>query len=125
MTEACCIATKFFEPEDDDTGSIGRLLQNCEAKLVDDDGHDISAYDTRGEFCIRGPNVISGYFENPKANAESFDSEGYYKTGDILYCDRKTKKLYCVDRKKELIKVRAFQVAPPELETVFCHTRKL
>lgn len=62
--------------------------------------------------------MIKGYFENPKANAESFDSEGFFKTGDIVYCDSKTKKWYVVDRKKELIKVRGFQVAPPELETV-------
>lgn len=68
--------------------------------------------------CIRGPTVISGYFENPEANAQSFDSDGWFKTGDIGYCDRDTKKWYIVDRKKELIKVRGFQVAPPELEAV-------
>lgn len=68
--------------------------------------------------CIRGPTVTPGYFENPKANAESFDSDGWYKTGDIGYCDEKTLKWYIVDRKKELIKVRGFQVAPPELEAV-------
>jgi acyl-CoA synthetase (AMP-forming)/AMP-acid ligase II len=62
--------------------------------------------------------VIKGYFENHSANAESFDSEGFFKTGDIVYCDSKTQKWYVVDRKKELIKVRGFQVAPPELETV-------
>jgi acyl-CoA synthetase (AMP-forming)/AMP-acid ligase II len=85
---------------------------------VDDDGKDISGYDVRGEMCLRGPTIVVGYLDNPKANAEAFDSEGFYKTGDILYCDGKTKKWYIVDRKKELIKVRAFQVAPPELETV-------
>ncbi len=68
--------------------------------------------------CVRGPTITPGYFENEKANAESFDSEGFFKTGDIVYCDKKTKKWYVVDRKKELIKVRAFQVAPPELEAV-------
>jgi acyl-CoA synthetase (AMP-forming)/AMP-acid ligase II len=62
--------------------------------------------------------VFSGYFENPAANAESFDKDGWFKTGDIGYCDRKTKKWYIVDRKKELIKVRGFQVAPPEIEAV-------
>lgn len=71
----------------------------------------------RGEICVRGPTVIKGYFENPAANAESFDGE-WFKTGDIGYCDEKTKKWYIVDRKKELIKVRGFQVAPPELEAV-------
>jgi len=91
-------------------------MPSCDVKIIDDSGNDISAYDTRGEICVRGPIVISGYFENPKANAESFDSEGFFKTGDIVYCDSKTKKWYVVDRKKELIKVRGFQVAPPEIE---------
>lgn len=84
---------------------------------------------------MRGPTVVRAYHNNPKANAETWDEEGYLHTGDILYCDSKTKKWYIVDRKKvhapilppkvpginttqELIKVRGFQVAPPELEAV-------
>lgn len=90
----------------------------CSDRLVDDDGNDITAYDVRGEFCVRGPSVIPGYFENPEANKLSFDSDDFFHTGDIAYCDGKTKLWYIVDRKKELIKVRGFQVAPPELETV-------
>ena len=70
-----------------------------------------------GELCIRGPTVISGYLNKPTAN-EEFDADGFYYTGDIVYCDSKTKLWYIVDRKKELIKVRGFQVAPPELEGV-------
>ena len=108
----------FYHPEDDDTGSVGRLIPNCDLKLIDEEGNDITGYDIRGEMCIRGPTITSGYFENPNANAAAFDSEGYYKTGDIMYCDEKTNKWYVVDRKKELIKVRGFQVAPPELESV-------
>ena len=108
----------FYYPEDDDTGSVGRLIPNVEVKLIDAEGNDIRGYDIRGEMIIRGPTITSGYFDNPKANAETFDSEGYYKTGDIMYCEKKTKKWYVVDRKKELIKVRGFQVAPPELESV-------
>lgn len=87
-------------------------------RIIDDNGNDITAFDTRGELCIRGPTITSGYFENPKANAESFDSEGFFKTGDIVYRDSKTEKWYIVDRKREMIKVRGFQVAPPELEAV-------
>jgi 4-coumarate--CoA ligase len=116
MTELTCVCSRFEYPEQDFTGSVGYLLANIDAKLVDDDGNDISAYDVRGELCVRGPTVISGYFENDKANAESFDAEGFFRTGDIAYCDGETKKWYIVDRKKELIKVRSFQVAPPELE---------
>lgn len=67
---------------------------------------------------MRGPIVISGYSRNPTADAESFDGEGFFKTGDIAYCASVSSKWYIVDRKKGLIKVRGFQVAPPELETV-------
>ncbi|KAL2065067.1 hypothetical protein VTL71DRAFT_4207 [Oculimacula yallundae] len=118
MTETSCVASMFHYPEDDKTGSVGRMLPMLDSKIVDDDGKDITGYDVRGELCVRGPIVIAGYFENPKANAESFDSEGFFKTGDIVYRDGKSKLWYIVDRKKELIKVRGFQVAPPELETV-------
>lgn len=86
-------------------------------RIVDEEGNDITAYDTSGELCVRGPVVIPGYYNNPKAD-EAFDSDGFYHTGDIVYCDGQSKLWYIVDRKKELIKVRAFQVAPPELEAV-------
>jgi acyl-CoA synthetase (AMP-forming)/AMP-acid ligase II len=61
--------------------------------------------------------VIEGYFQNQQANAESFEN-GWFHTGDIAYCEGASKKWYIVDRKKELIKVRGFQVAPSELEGV-------
>lgn len=86
--------------------------------IINDDGKDISDYDVRGEICVRGPLVTPGYFDNPKANSDSFDAGGWYKTGDIGYCAAKSRKWYIVDRKKELIKVSGFQVAPPELEAV-------
>lgn len=87
-------------------------------RILDDDDKDVTGYDIRGELCVRGPTIISGYFENAAANKASFDSDGFFKTGDIVYRDGKTKKWYVVDRKKELIKVRGFQVAPPEIENV-------
>ena len=86
-------------------------------RIVNEFGADISACDVAGELCIRGPTVISGYLNNPTANQE-FDADGFYYTGDIVYCDSQTRLWYIVDRKKELIKVRGFQVAPPELEAV-------
>lgn len=67
---------------------------------------------------MRGPTITPGYFRNDSANAESFDAEGWFKTGDIAYCEGRTRKWYIVDRRKELIKVRGFQVAPAELEAV-------
>ena len=85
---------------------------------MDDNGNDITDYDVIGELCVRGPTVTPGYLNNPTATQEAFDAEGFYHTGDVGYCDRASKLWYIVDRKKELIKVRAFQVAPPEIEAV-------
>lgn len=100
MTELSCVATMTFWPEHDTSGGVGRLIPGLEMKIVDDDGNNVSAYNKEGELCIRGPTVIKGYLDNPKANAESYDSEGFFKTGDIGYCDEKTKLWYIVDRKK-------------------------
>ena len=118
MTETSCIATMLPYTEPDDIGSVGRPISNLDIKLVDDEGRDITGYNISGEICVRGPTVVPGYFENEAANAEAFDSEGFLKTGDIGYCEEKTKKWFIIDRKKELIKVRGFQVVPPELEGV-------
>ncbi|KAJ9637043.1 hypothetical protein H2204_004967 [Knufia peltigerae] len=124
MSETTCIATWFDYPEQDLTGSVGRLLANCDAKIVDDFGNDISGdkdktgADVRGELCVRGPIIVPGYHRNPDANHRDWDSDGYFHTGDIAFCDSNTKKWYIVGRKKELIKVRGFQVAPTELESV-------
>ncbi|KIW11304.1 hypothetical protein PV08_10604 [Exophiala spinifera] len=118
MTESTCILTWFDYPEDDETGSVGRVRPGIDVKLVDDRGRDISGHDVQGELCIRGPTVIGGYFDNPEANAETFDRDGFFHTGDVMYCDGRTKLWYVVDRKKEMIKVRGFQVAPPEIEAV-------
>lgn len=101
------------------TGSIGRPIRGLEMKLVDDEGKDLGeVYDISGEMCLRGPTIVPGYHKNPKANEEAYDADGFYHTGDIGYCDSATKLWYIVDRKKELIKVRGFQVAPPEIEGI-------
>ncbi|RPB05106.1 acetyl-CoA synthetase-like protein [Choiromyces venosus 120613-1] len=118
MTETTCIVTKFNHPEVDDTGSVGKLIPGLEARIVDDEGTDISDYNVTGEICLRGPIITRGYFGNPDATRASWDLDGFYHTGDVGYCDRETKKWYLIDRKKELIKVRGFQVAPAELEGV-------
>lgn len=97
-------------------GSIGQTLPHVEIKLIDESGADVTLTEKRGEAAIRGPGVIRGYLNNPTANAESWDSEGFYKTGDVMELDPATNLLYVVERRKELIKVRGFQVAPAELE---------
>ncbi|KAK7529421.1 hypothetical protein IWX49DRAFT_586224 [Phyllosticta citricarpa] len=116
MTETTCIATLVPYPTMDDTGSVGIPCPSLDMKLVDDAGNDITDYDVRGELCVRGPTVIRGYLGG--VGKESWDEEGYFHTGDIAFCKRENGYWYIVDRKKELIKVRGFQVAPPELEAV-------
>lgn len=118
MSETSCIATMIHYPEYDPTGSVGRFLPNQDAKLVDDDGSDITDYDVAGELCVRGPLIVKGYFNNPQANRLAWDNDGYFHTGDIAVRKRENGLWYIVDRKKELIKVRGFQVAPAELEGV-------
>ncbi|RDW64149.1 hypothetical protein BP5796_10651 [Coleophoma crateriformis] len=118
MTETCCIGSMLSYDEDDHTGSVGRFLPNLDVKIIDDEGNDITDYNTPGELTVRGPTIIPEYFDNPTANAQSFDSDGFFKTGDVVYCDKDSKLWYVIDRKKELIKVRGFQVAPPEIEAV-------
>ncbi|KIX09214.1 uncharacterized protein Z518_00293 [Rhinocladiella mackenziei CBS 650.93] len=117
MTEISCIGACYPWPEKDSDGSVGYFLPNLEIKLVDDNNREIRAYNTPGEIWIRGPTVIKAYLANSEANVLSFSGD-WFHTGDIAYCDSRTKKWYIVDRKKELIKVRGFQVAPPELEAV-------
>ncbi|KAK3714260.1 hypothetical protein LTR37_007846 [Vermiconidia calcicola] len=93
MTETTGAVSLFYYPDEDDTGSVGNTsMPNTGVKLINDEDEDITDYDIRGELCVRGPSVIDEYFKNPEANAESWDSEGYFKTGDIMYCDSKTKK---------------------------------
>ena len=84
---------------------------------MNDDCVDISGYNVTGEICVRGPTIIAGYLNDSSGN-QAFDSEGFYHTGDVGYCDPSSKLWYIVDRKKELIKVRAWQVAPAELEAI-------
>jgi 4-coumarate--CoA ligase len=101
------------------SGAVGELNANCEAMIVADDGSEVTARgpDARGEIWVRAPNVMKGYWRNPKATAETKTSDGWLKTGDIAYVDEDGK-FFIVDRKKELIKVKGNQVAPAELEAL-------
>lgn len=100
MTEVTGVATRLWHGEVDDTGSVGFLIPGLEAKLLDDDGNEIRAFNRPGEMCVRGKTVFLGYHNNPKANQLSFDRDGFYKTGDIMYCDGASRLWYIVDRKK-------------------------
>ena len=118
MTEATCSVLGFHPDDNDspDSGSVGELLPNCEARIVGATGTPL-AVNTPGELWIKAPNVCKGYYKNPSATAEIFTPSGWMRTGDVAYYDA-TGKFFIVDRMKELIKVRGNQVAPAELEGV-------
>ncbi|KAJ2804702.1 hypothetical protein H4R20_002399 [Coemansia guatemalensis] len=94
--------------------SIGMLLPNGQAKVVDDEGAELGVCEP-GELCFKGPNVMLEYLDNPSATRDIFDDAGFLHTGDIGYIDE-AGFFYITDRKKEIIKFKGFQVAPSELE---------
>jgi len=101
-------------------GSIGILVSNLEARLVvDGDGKgDIDAnVGEAGELWLRGPTIMKGYLNNPSATRNAITLDKWFKTGDIAIRDSEGY-YYIVDRRKELIKYKGFQVPPAELESV-------
>lgn len=102
------------------TGSIGYMVPNMEAKIVDPETGKEQSYGTeadRGELWLRGINIMKGYHRNEKATQGTIDADGFLHTGDICYADPDGC-FYIVDRLKELIKAKGFQVAPAELEAL-------
>ena len=97
------------------SGSVGLTLTNMESKVVDVATGAELGVGERGEICVRGPNIMRGYWNDPEATARTIDREGWLHTGDVGYAD-KDGYFYVVDRVKELIKYKGMQVAPAELE---------
>ncbi|KAL8707369.1 MAG: hypothetical protein Q9220_007593 [cf. Caloplaca sp. 1 TL-2023] len=108
--------TLFFWPESDSTGSVGRLIPGVSSKLIAEDGSVVTEDNKEGELYIKGASIMNGYFNNPSATAATMDEDGWLRTGDIAYCIQG--KWYIIDRKKDIIKVHGWQVAPAELEAV-------
>jgi acyl-CoA synthetase (AMP-forming)/AMP-acid ligase II len=98
-------------------GSVGVPAPNTECKIVDLETGEALPPGQRGEVCVRGPQVMKGYLNQPQATAQTIDSEGWLHTGDIGYADEDAH-FFIVDRAKELIKYKGLQVAPAELEAV-------
>jgi acyl-CoA synthetase (AMP-forming)/AMP-acid ligase II len=96
-------------------GSIGPAVPNTECRIIDVlTGEDAPAGEP-GELCIRGPQVMKGYLNNPEATARTIDPDGWLHTGDIARFEEQGS-VRIVDRVKELIKYKGYQVAPAELE---------
>jgi long-chain acyl-CoA synthetase len=97
-------------------GSIGKVLDGIEVRLVDNEGDDVVSGDP-GEIWVRGPNVFAGYFEDPEATDRALTADGWLRTGDIAVTDGDGY-LYLVDRAKDLIIVSGFNVYPAEVEEI-------
>jgi acyl-CoA synthetase (AMP-forming)/AMP-acid ligase II len=98
-------------------GSVGYAIPNPECRRVDPATGTDAAPGERGELWVRGPQVMAGYLNNPQATADTLDDEGWLHTGDVAVVDDEGR-YTVVDRVKELIKYKGYQVAPAELEAV-------
>ncbi|OAN36545.1 AMP-binding protein [Microbacterium sp. H83] len=122
MTETSPVTHAIpYDRDDIDRSSVGLLLANTEARLVGEDGTDVAVpaegASAPGEILIRGPQVMAGYLGRPEATAEMLDADGWLHTGDVATVTHDGV-FRIVDRLKELIKYKGYQVAPAVLEAV-------
>ncbi|CAG9818024.1 unnamed protein product [Phaedon cochleariae] len=97
-------------------GSCGKIVPGMMAKVIDEAGNPLPAY-KEGEVCFKGPLIMKGYVGDAKSTLNTIDKDGWLHTGDVAYYDDDGY-FFIVDRIKELIKYKAFQVAPAELEAL-------
>ena len=116
MSETCAIGTNNPVLAQEFSGTIGLPLPGIDIAIKDDEGQSV-AQGSSGEICIRGPNVMTGYYQQPEENRRAFTTDGFLRTGDVGIMDERgyTK---IVDRKKDMILVSGFNVFPSELENV-------
>ncbi len=98
-------------------GTSGVTISNTESRIVDPATGEDQPVGERGELWVRGPQVMKGYLNNPEATAATIDADGWLHTGDVAIIDEHHH-MTIVDRLKELIKYKGFQVAPAELEAL-------
>jgi long-chain acyl-CoA synthetase len=116
MSETCAIGTNNPVTSTTFSGTIGLPLPSIEVAIKDDDGNSVTQGES-GEICIKGPNVMVGYYNQPDENLKAFTPDGFMRTGDIGIMDTKGY-TRIVDRKKDMILVSGFNVFPNELENV-------
>ena len=116
MSETCAIGTNNPLTATTFSGNIGLPLPGIDIAIKDDDGNSLAQGES-GEICIRGPNVMWGYYNQPEENAKAFTADGFMRTGDVGIMDEHGY-TRIVDRKKDMIIVSGFNVFPNELENV-------
>jgi long-chain acyl-CoA synthetase len=94
--------------------TVGLPLPGIDIKIVDDDERELETPEI-GEVCVRGDNIMAGYYKRPEETKEAFTADGWLKTGDLGFLDSDGY-LTLVDRKKDLIIVKGFNVYPQEVE---------
>jgi long-chain acyl-CoA synthetase len=116
LSETSPVATANRFDATEFSGMIGLPISSTEISIRNDDGSEVELGDV-GEICIRGPQVMAGYWNRPDETAKVMTADGYFRTGDMGYMDRQgyTK---IVDRKKDMILVSGFNVYPNEVEEV-------
>lgn len=98
-----------------DDGAAGQLANGIEAKIIDVNGNRCGPSQT-GELYLKPRYRLLGYYNNPEATEQAFDTEGFLMTGDIGYFDATNSNLYVVDRKKDIIRYDFHQISPSEIE---------
>jgi long-chain acyl-CoA synthetase len=116
MSETCAIGTNNPLTAQEFSGTIGLPLPGIDIAIKDDAGQSLPSGE-RGEICVRGPNVMPGYYQQAEENAKAFTPDGFLRTGDVGVMDAKGY-TRIVDRKKDMILVSGFNVFPNELENV-------
>jgi long-chain acyl-CoA synthetase len=110
-----CVNTPFVS---EFTGSIGMPVPSTDVLILDEDGAEVP-FGTPGEICIKGPQVMKGYWNRPAETQECMTPDGYFKSGDIGIMSSDGF-VYIVDRKKDMIVVAGFKVFPNEIEEIIC-----
>ncbi|MEM9243837.1 MAG: AMP-binding protein [Pseudomonadota bacterium] len=116
LTEASPIVAVMPFNQTEFDGSIGLPLPSTEIKIIDDDGKELPQGET-GELCVRGPQVMKGYWQQAEETKMVLSEDGWLKTGDMARVDD-IGRVYLVDRKKDMILVSGFNVYPNEIEDI-------
>lgn len=108
LTEASVMIT-MTNREDDFYGSCGHLLPGFQARIIDQDGREVTNHNTPGQLLVHSTSIMLGYYDNEKATRETLNEEGWLRTGDLVEVRKSPRgfdHLFIVDRIKEIIKVR-------------------
>ncbi|MDO5692362.1 MAG: AMP-binding protein [Pseudomonadota bacterium] len=116
MSETCGIGTNNPVTSREFTGTIGLPMSGIDIAIKDDEGRNLPLGEI-GELCIRGANVMSGYYNQPDETRRAFTADGFLRTGDVAQMDERGH-VRIVDRKKDMIIVSGFNVFPNEIENV-------